>query len=588
MDQTVRKVIAAVYFISFAVFPWLVLSPDISFTKIIPWRLEAFCALAIGGAILFRLAWPKQGWGIALVITSLGYGTAYKLASFIPDVSPYPFSLSWSEASRYYYASLWLSKNIYGFSIPPSVLHPSRYLLQAVPFLLPNSSLWFSRFWQVVLWVITAGATSWLLVVRLHLSGRKQPAVISLGLLLWGFLFLFQGPVYYQLLFMVILVLWGYHKDHFWRTLTVVLIASLWAGISRINWLPVPGMLAATLYLLETHLKDKSSWRYLSAPATWVVFGTIFGYISQWAYQYWSGNPLAWFGSSFTSDLLWYRLLPNMTYPLGILPSAILVSLPLAGLIILRVVKHWKEFHPIRLLGLAAILGVLFVGGIIVSVKIGGGSNLHNLDAYLTLLLVIGSAVFFDRFEPDQSTPSWSVLDITTHKYSDWRNTVENILIVGALVIPLYFILSNGGKIPQRDYSAADAAIQTINQATRQATEQGGEVLFISQRQLLTFNYVHDVTLVPDDELVFLMEMAMAGNAAYMDTFQVAIRQQRFSMIVSEPLVIQWQGRNHSFGEENDAWVRGVSEPVLCYYEPSIQLDSVGLMLYTPRTSPCN
>ena len=59
--------------------------------------------------------------------------TAYKLASFIPDISTYPFSLAWSEASRYYYASLWLSKQVYGQLIPPSVLHPSRYLLQAIP-----------------------------------------------------------------------------------------------------------------------------------------------------------------------------------------------------------------------------------------------------------------------------------------------------------------------------------------------------------------------------------------------------------------------------------------------------------------------
>ena len=50
---------------------------------------------------------------------------------------------------------------------------------------------------------------------------------------------------------MVILVLWGFDATHFWRNLVLVLVASLWAGISRVNWLPVPGMLAAALYLLE-------------------------------------------------------------------------------------------------------------------------------------------------------------------------------------------------------------------------------------------------------------------------------------------------------------------------------------------------
>jgi hypothetical protein len=583
----VRKVYILIYIVSFAVFPWLVLSREISFTKIIPLRLVAFGILAIGGAFLFHLAWPKQGWGKALVLTILGYATAYELASFIPDMSSYPFTLDWSEGSRYYYASLWLSKNIYGFTVPPSVLHPSRYLLQAIPFLIPNSPLWLSRLWQVILWITSAAATSWLLARRLHLTERNKPATITLSMLLWGFLFLFQGPIYYHLLFMVILVLLGYHKGHFWRSFIVVIIASLWAGISRVNWLPVPGMLAAALYLIECRLNDRSIWRYLLAPAIWVVVGSLFGYASQFAYQHWSGNPLAWFGSSFTSNLLWYRLLPNVTFRLGILPSALLVSLPLVGLILMHLGKHWKRYHLIRLLGLAAILGVLFLGGIIVSVKIGGGSNLHNLDAYLILLLVIGSAIFFNRFEPDLAVQSTERSDTNFLIPSNGSRLAQGILITGALVIPLYFILSAGGKLPQWDYPAAQAALQTINQATQQAARQGGEVLFISQRQLLTFNYVQNVPLVPEDELVFLMEMAMAGNKSYMDAFQGDISHQRFAMIVSEPLVIQWQGRNHSFGEENDAWVKGVSEPVLCYYLPSIQLDAIGLVLYTPRPSPC-
>jgi hypothetical protein len=577
-----------IYIISFTVFPWLVLSPAVNLPANIPLRLIIFCVLAVGGAILFRRTWPSQSWSAALLLSTLGYGAAYKIASFIPDVSTYPFTLDWSEGSRYYYASLWLSKQVYGQFIPPSVLHASRYLLQAIPFLLPNSPIWFNRFWQVFLWVITSSLTSWLLVRRLALSGRNKPLVITLSMALWGFLYLFQGPIYYHLLFMVILILWGFDSNHFWRTLILVLIASLWAGISRVNWLPVPGLLASALYLMEVKVKGKPLWIYLLPPAVWVLTGTGLAYASQQAYQLWSGNPLAWFGSSFTSDLLWYRLLPNHTFPLGILPSAFLVSLPLIGLMGLRLNNRWREFHFIRLLGLAAILLVLFVGGVIVSVKIGGGSNLHNLDAYLTLLLVIGSYILFNRFLPDQPDQ----LDkIVQNQLSPTPNNlsglIEGIFIAGALVIPVYFTLSTGGQLPKRDFPAAQAALQTINTATQQAVNQGGEVLFISQRHLLTFNYIHNIPLVPEDELVFLMEMAMSDNTAYMNAFHADISKQRFAMIVSEPQVIQYQGRNHIFGEENDAWVTRISEPVLCYYEPSIKLDSVGLVLYTPRLKPC-
>ncbi|HEX9091190.1 MAG TPA: hypothetical protein VF831_06860 [Anaerolineales bacterium] len=580
-----RKLLKLIYFVSFVLFPLLVMVLASQPLANIPLRMLVFFILSFGGALLFSRLWPRQGLGTALIITSLGYGTFYKIASFIPDVSAYPFSLGWSEASRYYYASLWLPKQLYGIFVPPSVLHPSRYLLQALPLLFPHSSLWLSRFWQVALWVVTASLTGWLLARRLTLAGQKRSLVITLCLITWAFLFLFQGPVYYHLLVMVILLLWGFDSRHFWRSLLLVLVASLWAGISRINWLPVPGLLAAALYLMEVNQARKPIWCYLVPPAAWVIAGTAVGYTSQLAYQLGSGNPVAWYGSSFSSDLLWYRLLPSATYPLGILPSAILVTLPLAGLLLWRFAQLRHLIHPIRWLGLAAILLVLFAGGVVVSVKIGGGSNLHNLDAYLALLLIIGSYVFFDRLLPDQVSPPAGQLVPPTA--NGLLKVGEAVLIAAALAIPLYFTLSVGGALPHHDYPAAESALQTLSASTQQVTSRGGEVLFISQRHLLTFNYIQDVPLVPDYELVFLMEMAMSNNASYLDAFHAEISQQRFAMIVSEPLVIQYQGRSHGFGEENDAWVERVSEPVLCYYQASQYLDSVGLVLYTPRLTPC-
>lgn len=521
------------------------------------------------------------------MITVLGYGATYKLASYIPDVSSFPFSLGWSEGSRYYYASLWLSKQVYGISLPPSVLHPSRYLLQALPFLIPGGSLWLSRFWQVFLWVGTTTLTSYLLVRRLDLPRQRKPLVVLLSMLLWGFLFILQGPIYYHLQVMLILILWLFNKNHPWRNLVVVLVASLWAGISRINWLPVPGMLAAALYLLEAGVGSQRMWKYLLPPSAWVIAGTVVGYASQRAYQAFSGNPSAWFGSSFTSSLLWYRLLPNVTYPLGILLSAFLVSFPIIGLIALRILPRWREFHFIRLLGLGGILAVLFAGGIIVSVKIGGGSNLHNLDAYLALLLVIGSYIYFDRFTPDH--PAHSINDKVSEpgQAGQLVRTLETVFLACTLAIPLYFTIAYGGKLPHYDFQAAQAALDTIDSVTQQVAQKGKEVLFISQRHLLTYNKIQEVPLIANDELVFLMEMAMSDNRDYLDAFQQDISSQRYGMIVSEPLVIQYQGRNHVFGEENDAWVKNVSEPVLCYYEPSMKLDAAGVVLYTPRATPC-
>jgi hypothetical protein len=201
-------------------------------------------------------------------------------------------------------------------------------------------------------------------------------------------------------------------------------------------------------------------------------------------------------------------------------------------------------------------LVVLFAGGVLVSVKIGGGSNLHNLDAYLTLLLVIGSYIYFDRFVPDH--PAHLADDGQVQPViasSNLLRTSENIFLAGALIIPIYFTLSMGGQLPRRDFAAAEAALQKINTATQQVAGQGGEVLFISQRHLLTFDDVQNVPLVPENELVFLMEMAMSDNQSYMDAFNNAISTQRLHDRLNH-----WSSstREEASFTENDAWASRV------------------------------
>jgi hypothetical protein len=544
-------------------------------------RVLVFCLLTLGGSWVLKRVMSHKSWVGAYLFTALFYAMVYKIASFIPEISTYPLSLGWSEVSRYFYASLFFSSRIYGVSVPSSVLHPSRYLMQSLPFILSDLPLWFHRFWQVFLWILFTFGVGLSLIRRLNPSPQennqsdgKLKRLWQLGFVLWVFLFLFQGPVYYHLSVIVVFVLLGFNRHRLWLTLVVVLIASAWAGISRINWIPVPGLMAAVLFMLETPIGDKRVWRYLTPPLLWTVLGSITALLSQQVYVLLSGNPAEYFGSSFSSDLLWYRLLPNTTYRLGILFNIGLVSLPLVILIFLRLYQRWRDYHLIRLLGLASILLVLFMGGIVVSVKIGGGSNLHNLDAYLVLLLVIGSYIYFTRF-PDEngqyaqlSPRLWAAVSF-------------------AVAVPVIFTLSSGGQVQNRDFDGANKAIKLIQEVSSQVVKTNDEVLFITQRHLLTFNDVEKVSLVPDYELVFLMEMAMAGNEAYLEKFHNDIANQRFAVIISGPLVIQYQGRYHQFGEENDAWVKLVSEPVLCNYEPSVTLRELALQILVPRDEPC-
>lgn len=563
-----RRAALLLWAVSVVALPGMIMGPTGRFVEALLPRLGLFWVLALVGAGLSLAIRPGARLAGRLPMAGVLLGLAYQLATYLPGISAYPFTLGWSEASRYYYASLFLSRPLYGFFVPPSVLHPSRYLLQALPFLIPNSPIWFHRLWQVILWIASAGGTAYLLARRLAIP-RGPIRWLLIG---WGALFLLQGPVYYHLLVCVIIILWGFDAKRLWRSALVVLAASVWAGISRVNWIPVPGLLAGSLYLLETPRRGASWIRYGLAPFIWVVAGTLAGLGAQAGYVALSGNAVSDFGSSFFSQLLWYRLLPSKTYPLGILTAAILASLPLSLVLYRYLSRTPAPLDPIRVSGLASILGVLLFGGLVVSVKIGGGSNLHNLDAYFSVLLILGAYIYFDRTFPDREAPP-SAPPI------GWLNAA-------IAMMPMLFILGTGAPVESHDPRQTADALATIQVHVTQAARSGKEVLFISERQLLTFGDVSGVRLFPGHETVFLMEMAMSRNKPYLDSFHGDLRDRRFAMIVVHDLETTLQGRGHSFGEENDAWVEEVSQPILCWYEPTTSIPALSLQLLTPRTIP--
>jgi hypothetical protein len=549
-------------------------------------RLVVLGLITLVGAVLFKVIRPRYSWAVAFVVTLLGVGAIYQVASFLPQVSTYPLSLGWSEASRYYYASLIFSKQVYGVQTALSVLHPTRYLMQSLPFLIPDAPLWVHRLWQAILWLVFTGLTAGLLGRRLPIPGRVE----KLFFFLWASLFLLQGPVYYHLLVMVILVLWGFNPENFWKTMIFVLLASAWAGVSRINWAPVPGMLAAALYFLYVKVEKKPLLSYLTPPAAWTLLGSGVALVVEKVYERFSGNPAYEFGSSFTSDLLWYRLLPSHTYSIGVLPAVFLASTAVLLIVGLKLRPNWQNYHPIRLLGLGAILLVLFAGGAVVSVKIGGGSNLHNLDAFLTLLLVISSFIYYGMFHLEGDGLAGAKIENVgspSQARSPGSASLESILLILAVLAPVAFTVTVGDPMPSFDVKTTNDNLAEIKQIVEQVSSGGGEPLFISERQLLTFHYIN-APLYPDYELVFLMEMSMANNRPYLQTFHDDLKAHKFAIIVSSPLTNNIQGINHTFGEENNAWVRGVSKPVLCFYKPLKEFPAVKLVLYVPRAVPGN
>ncbi|MFZ5855851.1 MAG: hypothetical protein ACOYZ6_03395 [Chloroflexota bacterium] len=482
----------------------------------------------------------------------------YSLLSSISSLSLSPFSRGWSEGTRFYHASLLLSKHYYGLSLPPFYQDLSRYVVEAVPLLLPNPSLWLERLWEFSLTFILPALTSALALRRVMWSGTPQsqagyhpaPRAIWIALFLWGTLYLLQGPVYFYLLFAAIPVLAFYHPQKPIPSILALLAASFWAGISRVNWIPVPAMLAIALYLLETPFK-KNILRYLASPALYAILGLVTAYAArQWYFSISDISP-EMFNAAFWQLLLWYRLFPSALQPLGILLAGLLMTAPL----ILLMGSHLRQnrWHWIRVAGLISMMFVLLVGGFIVSAKIGGGSNLHNLDGYLTLSLVIGLYLLTDRFSPDLQS------DSSPRAFSP-------LTISLAILAVTFFTVSTAfPSIPARDRH--EDSLAGLQQLVDETVANGGQVLFISQRQLLTFGYITGVPLVPEYDNIALMEFAMSNYRPLIDQFHADIAAHKYALIIAPTPPGQLQTRDDPFAEENNAWAKRVSIPMLREYK---------------------
>jgi hypothetical protein len=524
--------------------------------------------------VTLRTTW-LGGFASALVLL----GLTYEAVTRFNVVTNYPLSLGWSEGSRYYYASLFFSKWIYGKQFPLSSLHPTRYLLQSIPFLFPSLGLFAHRLWQYLLWIgLTAGA-SIALTKRVFTQQERWLRWLMAG---WLFLYLLRVGVYYHLEVMVIVPLLLVSGRHPWRSLIAVMIASVWAGMSRVNWFPMPAMIAIAIYLLETpfnsedheanSLPFKRIASYLSLPVLWGVVGLTSALLSQVVYVYLSGNSdnAGAFTSSFTSDLLWYRLWPNDNFALGIIPAILIVSGPLIAIIVLAM-RQRKSLHTLRWLGLIGMLLALFAGSAVVSTKIGGGGDLHNMDTYAVLCSIVALHFFSGRVQVEPDETQLRIRPIP--------------VFAVALITPLLFLIPMLSPYPKYDESLDQEAHQQLVQVVNEAGKTG-PVLFMNDRQAVALGEVN-VPLIYDYEVVTLMEMAMSGNQAYLNKFYSDLASHRFSAIVAtkQNLAIKQEG---VFAEENNVWNTYVSPYILCYYESSMTIegDATRLEVYTPRAQP--
>lgn len=528
-------------------------------------RLLVFWMFALAGMWGIKIFRKEFDWSIALIVFMLCQSVLLLLLINIPSVTAYPFSMGWSETSRYYYPSLFLSQKIYGEQFALPILHPTLHFLLAAPYLF-DAPLWAHRFWQTFLRLALAGLIVPALMSRLSIQNRGVKIFTGM----WMILFLLMGPIYLHLTIPVLILLWGFSPHSSTRAWVAVLLASLWAGTSRVNWYVVPGMIAAVLYLLEVPLNGNNFWRYIFKPASWFFVGTLTAFASMQAYIAFSGipNPEEFF-TSLSSPLLWYRLLPNESYAFGILPAALFVSLSMWIVLYAQFRSRRADWHPVRIFFILAALLALFVGGLIVSLKIGGGADLHNLDAYFTMLLIVFSYLVFARYTPETRTAEFIPLR--------WGN------VMSVIVIPILFLTQSNIALKTYNPSRTEKTLSAMQSEIDRVNAEGGEILFITQRHLISMGMLKNVMLVQEYEREELMEMAMSNNEAFLAHFKQEMESQRFDLIVVDPLTFKILARRRAFSEENNAWVRGIMRPILCNYRLEESFPEDEIALYVPQ-----
>ncbi len=592
------------------------------YTRIFIWIIT-ICLLTIISSRNDQLA----GWSeflASMILTA----SAFSIAASLKYVNNYPFSLGWSEGNRLWDYSVLFGRDIYIF--PPDRKIPvfldfGRRLIGGLPFIFPGITITIARLWVGLIQIIPY------LLLGLALFRFSAKSKLSwLLLMLWTFLFLKQGPIHPPLVLGAVLVALAWQTP-LWYAIPLVVGAGYFVESSRFTWIFAPGIWIFMLEFLSASFSNRKPvsaiWKRSLLLGIFGIFGgfvlpNLIGSAGRLipASMLTAATPVATaiaqaplvvtatpvvaatVGNSNPTfldsiirvikvqPLLWYRLLPNSTYGNGILFALLLAITPLLIILIYLSVKKLWLLSRLQKLALIFPLFAFLVVGLVVSVKIGGGGDLHNMDMFLIGLLFTGALAWQnggrDWLQSSQSIPSLMKVVIV-------------ILLVNSSIAPLLEMRSFSfgeeafrlttltdsasesdlGMLPVQE--EVDSALYIIQSEVDKAKLQG-EVLFMDQRQLLTFGYITGVPLVPDYEKKLLMNQALTGDPRYFDGFYADLAAQRFSLIVTEPLHTPVQDTSFQFGEENNAWVKWVSGPVLCYYEPLTTIKNVRVQLLVP------
>ena len=482
----------------------------------------------------------------------------------------------------------------------------------AYPFCCPELTIWQARLWVALTNVVPYLILGWVLF---RLPRRYYVHAFLAGI--WAFTFVRQGPIHPPLLLSAIAVAlaWG---QSLWVAVPLVMVSSYFAEASRFTWMFAPGMWAA---MLEISGSDYPGGRF--GRRNWIrgvsvglagVFGGYFAprlvpVLQRWVSSFGTrpvlqpaGEFVAAAGEgiaaplispgTFVQPLIWYRLFPNATYEYGILAGLLLAAAPLVTVLIyLAATRRWP-LNRWQKLGIVLPLLAFLAVGLVVSVKIGGGGDLHNMDMFLIGVLFAAALAWRNGgrewIEGAAAAPAWVrtlvLLLILFPGYQPLMSLAPISIADDMSVVRTLADIPPEGPFPE-SLPSTEETTKALDRIRREvgAAASSGEVLFMDQRQLLTFGYIEGVTLIPEYDKKVLINEAMSAHTQYFQDFYQDLASQRFTLIVSNPLHMRIQSETDDFSEENNAWVRWVSTPILCFYEPSVTLRKVTVQLLVPR-----
>ena len=562
-------------------------------------RISVWFMVVIGIAFFIKKGDVLFGWNefiVAVLLTS----SEFVIAVPFMNVTNYPFALGWSEGNRMWDYSIMFGRRLYDYPSDKEIvvlLDTGRQFVGGLPFIFTGITIQLERFWiglTVVLPYLLLGFAAFRFL-------RKKDIVPWILAGLWVLIFLKQGPIHPPLVLCAVVVALFWRRP-LWLAIPIIAMTGYAAEESRFTWVFAPGLWIGMLELAGADLLNNKLSRTSWIRAISLGFaGVAGGYFGQKIAGMLAGDISATAAVSVNSvvssvssqPLLWYRLFPNATYGIGVLAGLLIATLPLLILLFYLIVsKKW-------ILNLWQTLAVILpslaflVVGIVVSTKIGGGGDLHNMDMFLIGLMFTALIAW------KKSGNNWTAIV----DYSPlWLKFI--LLLLFALPgfqsltamrsfsfaedVSSLITLTDAPKGSSLDMyplrEITDSALEKIRAEVALARSNDGEVLFMDQRQLLTFGYITDVPLIPEYEKKILMNQALGSNANYFQPFYDDLAKHRFALIISELLRTPVKDSSFQFGEENNAWVKWVSNPILCYYEEKITLKKVGVQLLVPKS----